>query len=185
MEKFEQLLKENGITDYGKKKLFNPITNKEIDTPIFMGPCYYQALRHHVLDKQQARSDGPRKIITRQPIRGISSVKEGGLRVGEMERDALISHGAPSILQERLCTSSDEYKFPHCSNCERPAMLNAETNTFSCNTCGDKAKIGQCVMPYVTKYLQQTLSSAGWDFRLNTKKIEEITDYYSDNNDEE
>lgn len=128
--------------------------------PIYVGPCYTQALRHHVLDKFQIRSIGAVEPKTYQPIKGRSRM--GGLRFGEMERDALLSHGATAILLERMMKVSDEFETVICVTCGNFVVANFKDNFISCGVCktsidsGDEEKKGEfglITIPYVFKYL--------------------------------
>ena len=114
IQRYRQILTNRGMDPDGYEKMVHP-DGTPLQTPVFVGPCYYQALRHHVLDKFQMRSRGAIDPLSHQPVSGRAN--EGGLRFGEMERDGLISHAASSILLERLCTVSDAYKTIICSNC--------------------------------------------------------------------
>ncbi|KAJ9505006.1 hypothetical protein QJQ45_008457, partial [Haematococcus lacustris] len=97
-----------GFSYSGKDQLTSGITGEPLEAYIFMGPVYYQKLKHMVLDKMHARAKGPRVVLTRQPTEGRS--REGGLRLGEMERDCLIAYGASMLLLERLMISSDQFE---------------------------------------------------------------------------
>lgn len=90
-----------------------------LDVPIFMGPCYYQQLRHMGADKVHSRAVGPRAILTRQPTEGRN--RDGGIRTGEMEKDAFIAHGAGFALRDRLSDNSDATPVVICRSCGRLA----------------------------------------------------------------
>lgn len=150
--------------------MFNPYSGKMFENPVFIGPIYYQRLRHMVDDKVYARSRGPIVAITRQPTHGRS--RGGGLRFGEMERDGIISHGATSFLRERLLTVSDEYSVHVCSKCGLMANFDRVVKSMKCKHC-KSSQIVQVTMPYAAKQLMQELTSMHILPRLNfiTKNI--------------
>jgi DNA-directed RNA polymerase II subunit RPB2 len=158
---FMENLKQYGYSSSGKERLFNGFTGKPMEAMIFIGPCYYQALRHNVKDKVQMRARGGIKALSHQPTGGRA--KKGGQRVGEMERDAIISHGASEFLRERLCTVSDAYTPVYCSTCGTIAVSNYAEDKFICRTCGDNAKFGTCTIPYSYKLLTHMLAGAGYN----------------------
>jgi len=122
-----------GYQKYGNEVMFNPYSGKKLENPIFIGPIYYQRLRHLVDDKMYARPRGPVVAITRQPTHGRS--RAGGLRFGEMERDCIISHGISNFLKERLFLVSDAFRIHVCSNCGLMAVGNTEKNLYECTLC--------------------------------------------------
>lgn len=114
-EDISQILIDNGYDYRGKDYVTSGITGEPLQAYIFFGPVYYQKLKHMVLDKMHARARGPRTLLTRQPREGRS--RDGGLRLGEMERDCLIGHGTSMLLTERLMHSSDAFEVHVCSTC--------------------------------------------------------------------
>jgi DNA-directed RNA polymerase II subunit RPB2 len=168
MEFAEKTLGDYGLDIHGYENFEMPDGTK-VPNKIFAGPCYYQALRHHVSDKIQMRARGGIKPDTRQPVAGRS--KEGGLRVGEMERDALISHGASAILRERMCDESDCFNLPICGTCGTIAIINHITGVYTCKLCGDKAEFGIIRIPYVMKLLLHYLNASNIHMTFKTEKM--------------
>lgn len=159
-------LKEFGFSEKGKVKMVNGRTGKTIDTEIFVGPAYYQVLKHLVKDKMQARGTGPVQILTRQPVSGIR--KMGGLKLGEMERDTYISHGASYVLQERMIRSSDAHQIIICTRCHSLADSNIFRNSFVCNNCVNEGQFVRAVVPYATILLSKYLSGTNISMKFFT-----------------
>lgn len=95
--------------------MINGKTGRMMSTPWFLGSNFYQSLKHMVFDKFAARNRGPRAVLTRQPLEGRA--KQGGLRVGEMERDAILAHGGSRVLDDRSRVASDGHSAPVCLKC--------------------------------------------------------------------
>jgi len=119
---FGKQLRAAGYNYYGNEPMYSGITGQEFAADIYFGVVYYQRLRHMVLDKFQVRTTGPVDPLTRQPVKGRK--RAGGIRFGEMERDALIAHGTSFLLQDRLMNCSDY------------------STAWVCRTCGSLISLG-------------------------------------------
>jgi DNA-directed RNA polymerase II subunit RPB2 len=156
-----------GYESYGNEIMYNGMTGEQMETSIFFGPVFYQRLKHMVNDKQHSRAIGPMVNLTHQPAEGRS--RDGGFRIGEMERDVLCSHGMTKFTRERLFDVSDKYSVNVCKKCGMIACFNdgdknrAYTNNdFSihlCKTCGNKTDFALVEMPYANKLLFQELQT--------------------------
>jgi len=152
-----QLVK-HGYSYVGKDIMTSGITGEPLQSFIFAGPVFYQKLKHMVMDKMHARAKGPRAVLTRQPTEGRS--RDGGLRLGEMERDCLIGYGASSLIMERLMISSDAFTANVCEGC---GLLGYEG---WCQRCRSGEKVSTIRIPYACKLLFQELQSMNIATRL-------------------
>ena len=112
VQTISEVLIKHGFSYSGKDFVTSGITGESLEGFIYCGPVFYQKLKHMVLDKMHARSRGPITLLTRQPTEGRA--REGGLRLGEMERDCLVAYGASALLNERLMISSDQFTTHIC-----------------------------------------------------------------------
>ncbi|KAJ5079877.1 intein-containing DNA-directed RNA polymerase ii subunit rpb2 precursor [Anaeramoeba ignava] len=165
VDKISDNLHKFGYQLRGNDVMYNGRTGRKMAAQIFMGPTYYQRLKHMVIDKIHSRARGPLQELTRQPVEGRS--REGGLRFGEMERDCMISHGASRFLKERLFDQSDYYSVYVCENCGLMVPMKNQTKTIICNNCGNqKTEIARVEIPYAAKLLFQELMSMSISPRL-------------------
>ncbi|CAE8739290.1 unnamed protein product [Polarella glacialis] len=148
-------LHDMGFQRFGNERVMSGHTGRPLTNKIFVGPVYYQRLKHMVSDKVQSRSRGPVQTLVRQPTEGRA--KEGGLRFGEMERDCIISHGAAKFLKERLFDVSDAYRVHVCDTCGLFSVAQISKDTFECRLCKDKGRISQICLPYAAKLMIQEL----------------------------
>jgi DNA-directed RNA polymerase II subunit RPB2 len=161
----EELLR-LGYECRGNELLYNGLTGEQHECSIFMGPIFYQRLKHMVNDKQHSRSIGPMVNLTRQPAEGRS--RDGGLRFGEMERDAMISHGASRFTKGRMYDASDKYHVYSCNKCGMIATYNDEMHIHICRTCENRSDFSYVEIPYACKLLFQELMTMNIAPRLMT-----------------
>ncbi|CAK5098519.1 unnamed protein product [Meloidogyne enterolobii] len=157
VQKISALLAEYGYHLRGNEIMYNGFTGQKLTTQVFIGPTYYQRLKHMVDDKIHSRARGPIQGMNRQPMEGRA--RDGGLRFGEMERDCQISHGCAQFLRERLFEVSDPYLIYVCNQCGLIVIANQRTNTFECKACRNKTQVSAVRIPYAFKLLLQELMS--------------------------
>jgi len=168
------ILEDNGFEKYGNEVMYNGATGEQIKASIFIGPVYGMRLKHMVEDKWQARGKGRKETRTHQPTAGRGS--QGGLKIGEMDRDAINGHAIASFLKEAYMERSDGAKIPICISCGTVPIYNPRLNITLCSLCDGplqyigntvnnlellpplgrpKSRIVEVEIPYATKLLAQ------------------------------
>ena len=167
-EDLESILQDEcGFHKHGQEILYNGATGEQLQASIFIGPTFYQRLKHMVNDKIHSRSNGPMVTLTRQPAEGRS--RDGGLRLGEMEKDCVLGHGASSFLKEILMDKSDNFKMFICKKCGMVAIHNKTKKLFGCKKCQNFNDITEVRVPYACKLFIQELESMAISPRIITK----------------
>ncbi|CAL2030071.1 unnamed protein product [Caenorhabditis brenneri] len=190
---FGQLLTKAGYNYYGNETFYSGVDGRQMEMQIFFGIVYYQRLRHMIADKFQVRATGPIDPITHQPVKGRK--KGGGIRFGEMERDAIIAHGTSFVLQDRLLNCSDRdvaYACRRCGSLLSVLMSNKQshivrkkktndnepidyTETQQCRTCGREDQVYLLQVPRVFRYLTAELAAMNVKIKLGIEHPSKIT----------
>ena len=155
IEDIAKKLQKVGYESNGNEILYNGLTGEQFNSTIFIGPAFYQRLKHMVNDKQHSRSIGPMVNLTRQPAEGRA--RDGGLRFGEMERDCMVSHGASRFTKGRIYDASDAYGLYICGKCGLTASFNNIDHIHICNNCENRTDFKYVEIPYSCKLLFQEL----------------------------
>lgn len=160
VEDIAKALDKCGMERYGNEIMYNSRTGEMMNTEIFIGPTYYQRLKHMVADKSHSRaSNGPIVSLTRQPAEGRA--RDGGLRLGEMEVECNWAHGTMQFLKERFMDASDNYRVFICKKCGMMANVNPESKIYECRPCNNHACFSQIRIPYACKLLFQEVQTMG------------------------
>uniref|UniRef100_A0A7S2V994 DNA-directed RNA polymerase subunit beta n=1 Tax=Entomoneis paludosa TaxID=265537 RepID=A0A7S2V994_9STRA len=192
---FGEQLQAAGYNYYGSEPLYSGVSGCIMHADLYIGVVYYQRLRHMVSDKYQVRATGPTNQLTRQPIKGRK--KGGGIRLGEMERDSLLSHGAAFLMHDRLLNCSDRHIAYACCRCGD--LLNPSTERSTLQTAGQSAAeamnkprlrllcrnpacreasqtetgnddaVEPLIMPYVYRYLVNELAAMNVGMKLDIR----------------
>jgi len=182
VDHFGNLLKQSGYNYFGTERMYSGTDGREFEADIFFGVVYYQRLRHMVADKYQVRTTGPIDILTHQPVQGRK--RQGGIRFGEMERDALLAHGTSFLLQDRLMNCSDRTVGQVCTKCgsilsnllDKPAVEIAAAaahreRKWTCKACESSEHIQLLAFPYVFRYLVAELAGMNIKVSLDVKRV--------------
>lgn len=160
MREISSILRRNGFDEYGDEYLYSGITGRRMKTKIFIGTSYYKRLKHMVDDKIHARNDGPVQLMTRQPAEGRS--RNGGLRLGEMERDCMIGYGASQFLKERFMNCSDLYRVYTAKDIGMNIVVNKEQGIYrNGDEDIDQKDVDEIQIPYAMKLLSHEINALG------------------------
>ena len=196
-EIFGGILRENGYHSSGNEVLYNGMTGEQLESEIYIGPTFYLRLKHMPKDKINYRARGPRTVLTRQTVGGRAN--DGGLRIGEMDRDCLIAHGMSSFVKESMIERGDKYYMAICNNTGTIAVYNENKNIFLSpmldgplkyegDLANEKHIIQQSVhgrnfsiicVPYAFKLLMQELKTMNIQMRIITEdNVDKLTSLY-------
>lgn len=176
MQTIMEELQKVGFESCGNEIMYSGETGRQLETSVFVGPVFYQRLKHMVNDKQHSRSIGPMVNLTRQPAEG--RCRDGGFRIGEMERDVMIGHGMSEFCKERLMDASDKYSMHVCRKCGLTASYNDGQKksdclkgfqTHLCSTCENRTEFARVEIPYTYKLLMQELQTVNIATRFITE----------------
>ena len=162
IESYSEILEQYGYNRHGYDRMISGITGEYIDTEIFFGPTYYQRLQKFVSDAEYSVRQALTDAVTLQPLDGQASL--GGLRIGEMERDVLCSHGVSRFLREKFFNHSDGYTEYIC-RCGKPAIVNHRDNVYKCKYCKDNADITAIPTSWTSKLFMQEMQSCNVGIR--------------------
>ena len=177
LEAVKDELEKSGYERNGYEYLYNGMTGEKMKVAIFIGPTFYQRLKHLVEDKIHARSRGAKTSLCRQAPEGRS--REGGLRVGEMERDAMLGHGLAKLIKEKLMDNSDAYTTFVCDVCGLFAQrfdkkddkaYTSESDIYYCKNCNNFNEISKVRIPYAMKLFMQEITAMCIAPRIRCKK---------------
>jgi hypothetical protein len=198
---YGSILVNAGFHSSGNQVLYNGMSGEQIYSDIYIGPTYYMRLKHMVKDKINYRALGPRTMLTRQTVQGRAN--DGGLRIGEMERDGILAHGASAFLNESFMVRGDEYYMAVCNKTGGIAIYNSSLNLFLSTFADGPVKFNTTLdgkmnvenisrfgrsfsivrVPYALKLLMQELQAMNIQMRIITEdNIDQLVNMsYSDN----
>jgi DNA-directed RNA polymerase beta subunit len=168
------LLEKHGVKYGGHTRMYNGRTGEWIDTLIFNGPTTYQRLQKFVIDEHYATRSGPTSALTRQPLDGKNN--DGGLRLGEMEKDVLAAHGTMRSLHDKFYKDSDGIDLPICRICNNRAVVNEKVGIYKCKYCGDNADIANVASSWVANLFMHEASAMNIKMQMELEPFQYLKD---------
>lgn len=162
-------LEECGIKEWGFKRMIAGRTGEEYKALICLCSNYYFRLQKFVIDGMYAVCTGPTDALTRQPLRGKSI--RGGLRLGEMEKDAFMAHGSMFAFREKFNNNSDGFTLYVCRNCGKTAIYNASKEIYYCKICENDVEIVALSSTWMVNIFNQQLGAAHFNIRYHLKPV--------------
>lgn len=149
-----------GVPDAAHRRLYSGRTGEWMDALVFMVPNGYQRLQKFVMDDSYSVAEGPTNALTRQPLTG--KARRGGLRVGEMEKDAILAHGSMRALQNKFFDHSDGRTLPVCRTCgKRDAVWNRAAELYGCWRCRDRGDVAAVPSAWSTSLFLNEIAAMG------------------------
>lgn len=174
----DNLEKRFGLSRYGDEIMYNGVTGEQLQSEIFIGPTFYYRLKHMVSDKINYRMTGKMVGLTRQPTKGRG--EEGGLRIGEMEMNALLSHGIASFMKESCMERSDKYQMWIDKESGHIARYNPNAQIMP-----DKRRCVSISVPYAFKLFIQEMETMGIKPILKTEVLDQIDEFIDESDEDE
>ena len=172
LDNVSSALEHYGFNKYGNEVMYNGQTGDMYPVTFYYGPTYYQRLKHMVDDKIHSRESGPRTLLTRQPVEGRS--RDGGGRVGEMERDVFIAHGITKFLKERFMDSSDLFRVYVSKNDKTIIAGNSDKDIYKYEGKNlHRDEVAEVQLPFAMKLLLQEITSMLIDVQLDVNSQSE------------
>lgn len=174
-----------------EQRVIHPKTGEVMESALYTGVVYYQVLKHLVEEKVHARNRGPVTKLNKQPVEGRR--RDGGLRIGEMEKESMIAHGAAQLGVERTCDVSDAFQIPVCSTCGRIFAAHREKTqhvSYYCPVCDSRDNITVETIPWVLKQFFVYMLPMGIDTTLiygngHDRGAQEEADIFAEVGDED
>jgi DNA-directed RNA polymerase beta subunit len=168
-EVMSELAKYGFSTRYGEEQMIDGMTGEPLKCLIYTGVVYYQRLRHMLVDKVHSRAKGPRSALTHQPNEGRSA--GGGLRIGVMEKDGMVSQGCAGLTKDRMMDQSDKYAMWVCDHCGLQGIVSKNGDRNECTVCNSH-DLSLIELPYATKLVSQLMGGANITIRMMLDEYE-------------